>query len=72
VQRQPFDRLHVPDCISPSSSWPQLRLRAARALLDAGRSPASVAVEVGFADQSHLTRWFVRSFGITPARYATA
>jgi AraC-like DNA-binding protein len=55
----------------PSDYQRQLRLRAARALLDAGRPAADVAVEVGFADQSHLTRWFVRSFGITPARYAT-
>jgi AraC-like DNA-binding protein len=28
-----------------------------------------VALAVGFADQSHLTRWFVRYIGVTPARY---
>jgi AraC-like DNA-binding protein len=29
-----------------------------------------VATEAGFCDQSHLTRWFMRQFGVTPRRYA--
>ena len=29
----------------------------------------SVAIQAGFYDQSHLTRWFVRQFGVTPSRY---
>ena len=28
-----------------------------------------IAVATGFADQSHLTRWFRRTYGITPAVY---
>jgi AraC-like DNA-binding protein len=28
-----------------------------------------VAAAVGFADQAHLTRWFRRAYGITPAVY---
>ncbi len=55
--------------LSPSDYQRQLRLRAARGLLGAGRPAASVAAEVGFADQAHLTRWFVRSYGVTPAAY---
>jgi hypothetical protein len=27
------------------------------------------AVQAGFADQSHRTRWFSRYYGITPGRY---
>jgi hypothetical protein len=30
------------------------------------------ATQVGFADQSHLNRWFRRSFGITPGAYRKA
>jgi AraC-like DNA-binding protein len=55
--------------LAPSEYQRQLRLRAARRLLARGRAPAEVATEVGFADQAHLTRWFVRSFGITPGTY---
>ncbi|MBO0702992.1 MAG: AraC family transcriptional regulator, partial [Candidatus Dormibacteraeota bacterium] len=31
---------------------------------------ARVATEAGFADQSHLTRQFKRTYGLTPARWA--
>ena len=48
------------------------RMERARRLLIAGRHPAEIAVEVGFYDQSHLTRHFRRYFGITPARFAAA
>jgi AraC family transcriptional regulator len=42
---------------------------AARSLAETGDSIASIAAAVGFADQSHLTRSFVRVLGTTPARY---
>lgn len=58
--------------VSPSDYRRLLRLRAARRLLARGRSASQVAADVGFADQAHLTRWFVRSYGITPGRYARA
>jgi AraC-like DNA-binding protein len=58
--------------LAPSEYQRQRRLRTARGLLAAGRGPAEVAAEVGFADQAHLTRWFVRSFGVTPGAYARA
>lgn len=48
----------------------QLRLNAARRLLARGEAPAAVAAETGFADQSHMGRWFRRAFGQTPAAYA--
>jgi AraC family transcriptional regulator len=30
---------------------------------------ARVAIDAGFADQSHFTRWFKRHHGVTPGRY---
>lgn len=54
----------------PPYAWlAQHRVHRARALLDAGRRPAEVAGAVGFADQAHLTRWFRRVLGVTPAAY---
>ena len=48
------------------------RLEHARRLLaDRSLNLAQVAVEAGFADQSHLTRAFRRHAGVTPARYRT-
>jgi AraC-like DNA-binding protein len=44
----------------------------ARRLLAVGEPPANAAQLSGFADQSHLTRAFVRQFGITPGRYKAA
>lgn len=46
-----------------------LRLRLARRALAAGEAPAAVAHDLGFADQSHLTRAFSRQFGLPPGRY---
>ena len=47
----------------------QIRLRLARRALAAGTRPADVAADLGFADQSHFTRAFVRHFGLPPGRY---
>ncbi|GHF78493.1 AraC-like DNA-binding protein [Amycolatopsis bartoniae] len=58
--------------LAPSDYQRQLRLRAARRLLTEGRTPAEVAASTGFADQSHLTRWFKRYYGVTPGRFLTA
>ncbi|GAA4223757.1 AraC family transcriptional regulator [Streptosporangium album] len=55
--------------MAPSDYQRQVRLRAARRLLAGGAPIAEAASETGFADQSHLTRWFVRSYGITPGTY---
>lgn len=58
----------------PPHAWLiQLRLCQARQLLATGRhSPADVAAQLGFADQSHLGRWFKRTCHISPARYQLA
>jgi AraC-like DNA-binding protein len=58
--------------MSPSEYQRQLRLRQARRLLARGEGAARVAAQVGFADQAHLTRWFVRHFGVTPAAFQRA
>jgi len=55
--------------LPPSAYLRQLRLHQARRRLAAGESIATVAPSTGFADQSHLTRWFRRTYGITPAVY---
>jgi len=47
----------------------QRRVRLARRLLAAGREPVQASADAGFADQSHMTRAFVRQLGMTPARY---
>ena len=32
---------------------------------------ARAAADAGFADQSHMTRQFVRAYGLTPGRWAS-
>ncbi|MER6424100.1 AraC family transcriptional regulator [Streptomyces sp. NPDC001137] len=54
----------------PPYAWlAQHRVSRARPLLESGLRPAEVATLVGFADQAHLTRWFRRVLGVTPAAY---
>ncbi|PQZ86393.1 MULTISPECIES: AraC family transcriptional regulator [Pseudomonas] len=55
--------------LAPHAYLVQLRLARARHLLAKGEPPADVAITLGFADQSHLGRWFVRAYGLTPATY---
>ena len=55
--------------IAPHAYLIQLRLARARRLLAQGQTPAEVAVALGFADQSHLGRWFRRAYRLTPADY---
>jgi AraC-like DNA-binding protein len=45
------------------------RIRAARRLLEAGETIAEAAAATGFADQSHMHRYFQRSLGVTPGEY---
>ena len=58
--------------MAPSDYQRQLRLRAARALIAGGTPISEAAAQAGFADQSHLTRWFARCYGVTPASYRGA
>jgi AraC-like DNA-binding protein len=49
-----------------------VRVAHARKLLERGVATAEAALEVGFCDQSHLHRHFVRQVGTTPGAYARA
>ena len=55
--------------MAPHAYLIQLRVARARRLLARGESPANVATALGFADQSHLGRWFRRAYQLTPADY---
>jgi AraC-like DNA-binding protein len=55
--------------MAPHAYLIQLRLTRARHLLARGEAPVSVAAALGFADQSHLGRWFQRAYRMTPADY---
>jgi AraC-like DNA-binding protein len=49
-----------------------LRVAQARKLMARGRDCSTVAHDVGFCDQSHLTRCFKELTGTTPGAYARA
>jgi AraC-like DNA-binding protein len=55
--------------LPPHAYLDGVRLRRARQLLDRGEPIVSVAMSVGYADQSHLTKRFKRVYGITPGQY---
>ncbi|HZU27817.1 MAG TPA: AraC family transcriptional regulator [Bryobacteraceae bacterium] len=57
----------------PPHAWQtQVRVNHAKRLLRRGMPPSQVALEVGFADQSHLHRHFQRLVGVTPGLYSRA
>jgi AraC-like DNA-binding protein len=56
--------------LTPHAYQIQRRIDAARALLARGSTLADAAAASGFADQSHMTRLFIRTYGITPGAYA--
>lgn len=57
----------------PPHAWlKQRRLEQARALLKSGCTPLSVALQLGYADQSHLTRQFKQAYGVAPGEYRSA
>jgi AraC-like DNA-binding protein len=55
--------------LSPHRYHTHVRVDRAKALLAQGLPISQVAVETGFADQSHLTRHFKRLVHVTPGRY---
>ena len=55
--------------LPPHAYQVQLRVARAQEGLRAGRPIAEVALDCGFADQSHLTRVFKRSLGFTPGQF---
>lgn len=57
----------------PPHAWlVQRRAEHARALVSCGTSLGAAAIDAGFADQSHMTRVFVRQFGFTPGAWQRA
>lgn len=57
---------------SPYAYALQRRVSVARERLAAPGTISQVAHELGFADQSHLTRLFLRVFGVSPGEYRAA
>jgi AraC-like DNA-binding protein len=47
----------------------EVRIEYAKHLLTLGASIADAAADAGFADQSHFTRHFKRSTGVTPKKF---
>lgn len=64
-----FSRAHG---LPPFAWLLQERLRRARALIARGLTLADAAAACGFADQSHLHRHFLRSYGYTPGVWQRA
>lgn len=56
--------------LTPHAYLVQQRIQRARRLIAAGMPLADASFASGFADQSHMTRCFVSSFGYSPGLYA--
>lgn len=73
VDRFRLSRLFQAHWGLPPHAWlVQWRLSQARRQLAQGQPVADVAAALGFADQSHLGRWFKRACQLTPSRYQHA
>ncbi len=59
------ERLGLP----PHTYLNQIRVNHAKTLLNSGLSLTAVAHDVGFADQSHLSKAFKRVVGVSPGEY---
>ena len=58
--------------LTPHAYLVQARIHIARRLIAQGMPLAEAAFASGFADQSHMTRVFVRKYGLSPRSYASA
>lgn len=58
--------------LTPHAYVVDVRVRRAQDRLRAGGAPAEVAADVGFSDQSHLTRAFKARLAVTPGAYRRA
>lgn len=73
-----LSRFHLIRVFRDSAGMPphaylrQVRVQQAKNMLFSGKSIANIAAATGFADQSHLTRWFKRLWGFTPGQYSNS
>jgi AraC-like DNA-binding protein len=58
--------------LTPHAYLIQRRIQLARRLIATGTGLAEAALASGFADQSHMTRIFTRSYGLSPRLFAQA
>lgn len=55
--------------VTPYRYLENLRVGAAKKLLEQGVPPAEAALRTGFSDQSHFTNYFSRFIGLSPGAY---
>lgn len=55
--------------ITPYRYLENIRLNAAKQLLERGEPPVEAALKTGFSDQSHFTNFFKAYIGLTPKQY---
>lgn len=55
--------------VTPYRYLESLRINEAKKLLEQGLTPLEVALDTGFSDQSHFTKFFSRFTGIAPGLY---
>jgi AraC-like DNA-binding protein len=67
---QPFTRVVASLLADIDEPISDLRRAEIAASIEHGESLARAAADAGFADQSHMTRQFKRTYGLTPARWA--
>jgi AraC-like DNA-binding protein len=58
--------------LTPHRYQQSRRIAKARRMILAGTPLAEIAAACGYADQTHLNRWFVRVQGVTPGRLRRA
>ncbi len=65
-----FNRVFKGACgLTPHQYVLRARVKGAQRLLLEGRGLAAIASDLGFADQSHLTRHFKRLVGVSPSAF---
>ncbi|HYD95129.1 MAG TPA: AraC family transcriptional regulator [Noviherbaspirillum sp.] len=55
--------------VTPHQYVQARRAARAKSLLAQRATPSDAAAAAGLTDQSHLNRWFKRTYGVTPAQY---
>jgi AraC-like DNA-binding protein len=58
--------------LTPHRYQQSRRIAKARRMILGGKPLVEVATACGYADQSHLNRWFLRVHGTTPGRLRRA